>query len=92
VFFKGSRYEKVPTRTIVGADGRVVAYKGIRPIPEGVAAVGHRVVDHERLDHIAWEHYRDPEQFWRICDANLAIWPDDILETGVVLNIPVQEA
>ena len=34
----------------------------------------------ERLDHIAWQHYRDPERYWRICDANRALWPDDLLE------------
>jgi hypothetical protein len=91
VFFKGSRYEKVPNRTIVDASGRIIPYKGIRVIPDASSFIGHRVADHERLDHIAWQHYRDPELFWRICDANLAIWPDDLLETGAILNIPAQE-
>ncbi len=91
MFFKGSRYEKVAIRTITDPSGRIIAYKGIRAIPDATISVGHRVTDHERLDHIAWQHYRDPELFWRICDANLAIWPDDVLETGAVLNIPAQE-
>ena len=48
MIFKGSRYEKVPTRTIVDASGRVIAYKGLRALPDATGAVGHRVTDHER--------------------------------------------
>jgi len=91
MFFKGSRYEKVPTLTIVDASGRQISYKGIRLIPSIPTVLGHRVSAHERLDHIAWQHYRDPQLFWRICDANLAIWPADLLEEGAVLAIPPQE-
>ncbi len=91
MFFKGSRYEKVATLTIVDAAGKVIPYKGIRQIPNAPGIVGHRITADERLDHIAWQHYHDPEQFWRICDANLAIWPPDLLEEGAVLGIPPQE-
>ena len=33
----------------------------------------------------------DPEQFWRICDANEAMWPDDLLIIGKKLSIPSSE-
>lgn len=88
MFFKGSRYEKVPTLTLTGSDGRVIAYKGTRFIPDTTALQGHQVLGDERLDHIAWQHYRDAERFWRICDANLALWPEDLLEEGAVIRIP----
>ena len=29
--------------------------------------------DGDRLDLISYRFYRDPEQFWRICDANRAL-------------------
>ena len=73
------------------SDGRVIAFKAIRFIPPTPASIGHRVVEGERLDHIAWQHYRDPLRFWRICDANLAIWPDDLLAQAAVLRIPEAE-
>lgn len=91
MFFKGSRYEKVPTREIADASGRLVRYKGTRFIRETDTMNGHRVVADERLDHIAWQHYRDAERFWRICDANRASWPSDILEENVILRIPPSE-
>jgi hypothetical protein len=45
----------------------------------------------QRLDHIAWLHYRDPLRYWRICDGNDALWPDDLLEPGAILRIPPVE-
>jgi hypothetical protein len=91
MFFKGSRYAKVPEATIGDESGRVIRYKTTRFIPETPAVVGHRVVAGERLDHLAWQHYRDAERMWRICDANLALWPSDLLELGRVLLVPPPE-
>lgn len=91
MFFKGSRYEKVPEATFSDGSGRVIRYKTTRFIRDTSALVGHRVTNDERLDHIAWQHYRDAERFWRICDANLAQWPDDLLEEAAILRIPPSE-
>ncbi|MGF6289681.1 LysM domain-containing protein [Paraburkholderia youngii] len=91
MFFKGSRYEKVPEAVYVDASGRAIRYKTTRFIAHPVALAGHRVVQGERLDHIAWQHFRDAERFWRICDANRALWPDDLLEVAAVLRIPASE-
>lgn len=91
MFFKGSRYEKVADAVITDGTGREIRYKTIRYIVDPVAVAGHRVTDDERLDHIAWQHFRNPERFWRICDANRALWPADLLEEGAVLRIPAAE-
>jgi len=89
MFFKGSRYEKVPEHETVDRHGRPVRYKGIREIPPSPARSGHEVASGERLDHVAHHHYRDPERFWRIADANLAVWPDDLtVEAGRVIAVP----
>jgi hypothetical protein len=91
VFFKGSRYEKVPEASIIDATGREIRYKTTRFITDPQAIGGHRVQNGERLDHMAWQHFRDPERFWRICDANRALWPDDLLEEAAILRIPPSE-
>ena len=91
MFFRGSRYEKVPRLTRVAEDGRVVTYTATRLIPDTPALTGHLVVQGERLDHVAWAQYHDTERYWRICDANLVLWPDDVLEEGSVINIPSSE-
>jgi hypothetical protein len=91
MFFKGSRYAKVPIATMSNSVGRVIRYTTTRFIADTPAVVGHRVLKGERLDNIAWEHYRDSERFWRICDANRAMWPEDLLEEAAIIRIPPSE-
>ncbi len=79
MFFQGSRYEKVKTNEFTNANGRVIGYKRVRFIPETPATNQHTVVQGERLDLIAYQYYRDPELFWRICDANRAMLPDKLV-------------
>jgi hypothetical protein len=91
VFFKGSRYATVPDAALTDRSGRVVRYKTTRFVPDTQAFVGHRVLGGERLDHIAHQHFRDAERFWRICDANRTTWPADLLVVGRVILVPPAE-
>jgi hypothetical protein len=92
MFFKGSRYADIGEDQITDRQGRVIQYKKVRFIPETRAMMGHLVSQGERLDHIAHLYFRDPERFWRICDANLALWPDDLVaEAGRKILIPPSE-
>jgi hypothetical protein len=91
MFFRGSRYEKVGEEEIADG-GRVIRYKRIRFIPQTRALGGHLVGAGERLDHIAYRYFRDPERFWRICDANHVLWPDDLIaQPGRTILIPASE-
>jgi len=92
MFFKGSRYESVGTDSITTAEGRVVRFKMVRFIPETPATAALVVGQAERLDQIAFRVYQDPELFWKICDANRALWPDDLVaEPGRIIRIPPSE-
>jgi len=48
----------------------------------------HLVVAGERLDHLAQRYYGDPLKYWLICDANDAVFPEELLVPGKVLRIP----
>jgi len=92
MFFKGSRYENVETDRFTTADGQVVRFKRVRFIPDTAANLAVAVNQGERLDHIAHRLYQDPELFWRICDANFTMDPDDLVaEPGRVIKIPPSE-
>jgi hypothetical protein len=92
VFFKGSRYEKVETDSITDAAGRVIKFKKVRFISDTPAQAAVVVNQGERLDHIAQRVYQDPDIFWRICDANFALWPPDLVaEPGRVIKVPPAE-
>lgn len=90
MFFKGSRYAKVVDLSYEDpVTKRRAAYKGIRYIPRSTARIGHVVNGSDRLDLIAFRYYQDPEQFWRMCDGNLALWPPDLLtRPGFILRVP----
>lgn len=90
MFFRGSRYEPIPDAEMTVPEGRTIRYKRMRFIPETRGTFAHRVIDGERLDLISYQSYKDPEQFWRICDANLAMLPEELVEEpGRRLLIPV---
>lgn len=79
MFAKGSRYETVATDIFRDSSGREIPYKLVRRIPDAPIQGVHTVVQGDRLDVLAYRYYRDPEQFWRICDVNGAMRPDDLL-------------
>jgi hypothetical protein len=79
-----SRYYGIPTETIQGADGQTVIYLSRRflPPPDNFALLRfHTVMQGERLDNITAKYLNDPQQFWRICDANGVMQPDELTET-----------
>jgi hypothetical protein len=54
----------------------------------------HAITRGDRLDLVAATYLGDPRQFWRICDANLAIHPRDLTAPGRIggtLRIPVPQ-
>ena len=94
-FSPASRYNGIETTTIETAEGRVIIYLRRRfvPPPERFALLQeHVVVQGERLDNITAGYLGDPEQFWRVCDANGAMLPDELTETaGRRLRITLPE-
>ena len=94
MFEPTSRYYNIETATLQTAEGRLVAYKRRRFPPRGEALrllVEVTVADEDRLDSIAARTIGDPEQFWRICDANNALDPFDLEELGRTLRVPIPE-
>ena len=90
-FSPTSRYHDIDVATIQTADGRTIAYLRRRfvPQPERFALLrAHVVSAGERLDHIAAQYLGDPEQFWRIADANGAVAPETLTdEAGTIVRI-----
>jgi hypothetical protein len=90
-----SRYYGLATATLTDADGDVHIYVRRRflPQPEGFSLLQeHEVKQGDRLDNLASAYLGDAEQYWRICDANIAMRPDELTETmGRRLRITLPE-
>ena len=90
-----SRYYGIATVQTVTADGRTVVYLRRRFLPaaaSSVTLVEHTVVEGDRLDNVTARYLGDPEQFWRLCDANNAMQPEELTSViGRRLNIPLPQ-
>jgi hypothetical protein len=96
-----SRYASAEVAVTAVADGvggqRTVRYlrRRLPPQPTALATLAeHPVVRGDRLDVLAARYLGDPGQFWRICDANLAVHPDELTAAdriGGTLRIPVPQ-
>ncbi len=75
-----SRYARVERATHEAADGTPQRYLRRRFIPEaqGPELGGHEVAEGDRPDTVAARTLGDPEQFWRLCDANGVLHPRDL--------------
>ena len=97
MFKQDSRYFKLETKTYTDLDGRVIAYKKRRILPNGQDMLIMTKVtaqQGERLDLITNRTLGDPEHFWRICDANNVVEPQELSEdpeTLIAIPIPQPE-
>ena len=79
-----SRYYNIPLAELETPEGKKIVYLRRRfvPPPERFELLlEHTVSEGDRLDNIAAEHLGDPEQFWRVCDSNRAVRPEELTET-----------
>ena len=95
-----SRYYKLPTATLTAPNGSVTAYARRRFLPQGrllPLMLEAAVAPGERLDLLANRVYGDPLAFWRICDANDAMDPLDMLAEAAAdptqrLRVPLPQS
>ena len=96
MFQPTSRYYELETVTFTTAGGRSIAYKRRRFLPPAnidVIIAEHTVTDSDRLDNITAQYLGDPEQFWRLCDANNVMHPQELTaEIGRKIRIAMPQA
>lgn len=82
-FPANSRYQTTDTTRITLPDGSEVVCLQRRFLPQPEQLAMWRqfdVVQGDRLDNLAAQWIGDPEQFWRIADANRAMRPEELVE------------
>lgn len=81
-FAPGSRYYGIDTGTLQVGDTPVpyVRRRFIPPPDRFLTIQEHTVSQGERPDQLTNQYMGDPEHFWRICDANMVMHPDELTE------------
>ena len=92
-FASTSRYASIQIAQITIGD-RTISYVRRRFLPRGsdlpLLSVA-TLADGDRLDLLTTRALGDPEQFWRVCDANDAMDPNDLEVPGLSLRVPLPQ-
>jgi hypothetical protein len=94
LFPVNSRYRGIDTATLETAAGQTIVYLRRRfvPSPDQLALIReHTVKQGERLDNLAAQFLGDPELFWRLCDANAVMRPEELEAAGVTMRVAPPE-
>jgi len=90
-----SRYYGIASAQLTAPDGTVITYLQRRfvPPPENfVTLAEHLVVSGDRPDNLAAHYLGDPQQYWRLCDANGEMNPAELTGTiGRYVRIALPE-
>jgi hypothetical protein len=90
-----SRYYGIASAQTTAPDGSTLTYlkRRLVPPPENFATLAeHQVVAGDRVDNLAARYLGDPEQYWRLCDANGAMDPSALTEViGRYIRITLPE-
>lgn len=92
-FPPNSRYAATETAEFTQPDGTRVVYLRRRFVPDPsrfVTLQEYRVVEGDHVDRMAAAMLGDPEQFWRLPDANGVLGARDLEEVGrrIRLTLP----
>ena len=96
MFDFASRYYSIETATYTTKDGKQIAYKRRRFLPQGSEMqllLEVTINEDDRLDLITARTLGDPLQFWRVADANNIMNPVEVTdEIGRDIRVPMPEA
>jgi hypothetical protein len=94
LFAANSRYQGIGTNTLLTPAGQTVVYVQRRFVPQPSSFVvlqQYTVQQGDRLDNMASNLLGDPQLFWRMCDANGALRPEELEVPGLVLNVTLPQ-
>ena len=94
MFEPTSRYYNLPmaSLTVIGRDGtpveiRYLNRRFISAVDGEITLQDYTFTEGERLDNITARYLGDPTQFWRVCDTNGVLRPEELEQIGRVIKI-----
>jgi hypothetical protein len=90
IYERNSRYAKfAKIEETTDAEGRKVLTMGVARVPAQKELGEHIRRDGQRLDHLASYYLKDASAYWRICEMNDVLLPDQLAEVELI-RIPTR--
>ncbi len=89
MFDEKSRYSRLKPYIVRDRRGREVEVVPVPPPPGEIPLGRHLLRPGQRLDHLAKHYLDDPAGYWRICEINGAMIPEELTGKSEVV-IPVK--
>lgn len=90
IYERNSRYAKfAKVEETTDAMGRKVLTMGVARVPAQKELGEHIRRDGQRLDHLASYYLKDASAYWRICEMNDVLLPDQLAEVELI-KIPTR--
>jgi hypothetical protein len=84
MFDDKSRYKKAETYTVTDSRGRSVTVVGVPKAPSLSLLGYHRLIQGQRLDHLAYQYLGEATASWKIAEANEAMLQEAISEKSEI--------
>ena len=84
MFGNKSRYLNVAQYTITDRRGRTVNVVSVPPPPPFTLMGYHRLIQGQRIDHLAARYNNDSAGFWRIVEGNDAMLAEALTEKPII--------
>jgi len=89
MFSDNSRYKSTETYTVTDSRGRSVTVVGVPKAPNAAFLGYHRLLQGQRLDHLAYKYLGDATAYWKIAELNGAMLPEALSEQSEI-SIPTK--
>lgn len=89
MFSPNSRYAALTPYTVRDRRDRLVSVVPVPPAPPEQLLGYHVLRQGQRLDHLAYKYLNDATTYWRVCELNDVMYPEQLTETSEIA-IPTQ--
>jgi hypothetical protein len=90
MFEEKSRYVKLKPYTVTDRRRRVTLVVPVSTAPEQQPLGRHLLKQGQRLDHLSHHYLDDPAGYWRICEINEVMLPEELSSRKEII-IPIKE-
>lgn len=89
MFDEKSRYSKSKPYAVEDHRSRKVLVIPVPPVPDQQPLGRHLMKQGQRLDHLSGQYLDDPAGYWRICEINGTMLPEQLTESKELI-IPIK--